>query len=208
MITDITTHLYHICRRKDIGNLNSGYLGISINPLRRWATHKSQQKNQHLQRAYEKYNDIVEYVVTSGTDNYCRYLEVVWRPEQRIGWNIAVGGGLTPDVTGRIMTEEHKRKIGEAQKGKTISEESRKKMSKAHSGKERPWRKGVKLNIDMSKMKYGEDNPNFGRRHREDSLQKMRKPKGKQPESICPFCDKTGRGGAMKRYHFNNCKLK
>ncbi|MCD6436177.1 MAG: hypothetical protein J7L15_07295, partial [Clostridiales bacterium] len=27
-------------------------------------------------------------------------------------------------------------------------------------------------------------------------------------ESTCPHCNKTGTGGNMKRYHFNNCKHK
>ncbi|AUR86066.1 nuclease associated modular domain 3 protein [Vibrio phage 1.081.O._10N.286.52.C2] len=27
-------------------------------------------------------------------------------------------------------------------------------------------------------------------------------------ESTCPHCNKTGRGSAMKRYHFDNCKRK
>lgn len=29
----------------------------------------------------------------------------------------------------------------------------------------------------------------------------------KYKESICPYCNKSGRGGNMKRYHFENCKL-
>ena len=30
----------------------------------------------------------------------------------------------------------------------------------------------------------------------------------KYKQSTCPHCNKTGRGGNMKRYHFDNCKLK
>lgn len=30
----------------------------------------------------------------------------------------------------------------------------------------------------------------------------------RQPQHTCPHCNKIGRGGAMKRYHFDNCKSK
>ena len=54
-----------------------------------------------------------------------------------------------------------------------------------------------------------------GKKHSEETLriigQKVSasntgKKRGNYAESECPHCGKTGRGGNMKRYHFNNCK--
>ena len=45
------------------------------------------------------------------------------------------GGSWHPDVNkGRILTEEHKQKIGEGRKGQTHSEESKEKISKSMKG--------------------------------------------------------------------------
>ena len=42
--------------------------------------------------------------------------------------------GHIPWVTGRVRSEETKRKIGKANRGKTFSEEHKKKLSEAHKG--------------------------------------------------------------------------
>jgi hypothetical protein len=59
---------------------------------------------------------------------------------------------------------------------KKFSEEHRRKMSEARKGKY-----------------CGENHPMYGK---------------KQKRVICPHCDKEGGIGAMKRYHFDNCKFK
>jgi len=56
---------------------------------------------------------------------------------------------------GRRLSEEAKRKIGKAHKGKIVTEETKKKMSKNHA--------------DIN----GEKNPFFGKRHTPEALKKM-----------------------------------
>ena len=73
---------------------------------------------------------------------------------------------------GHIQTNEHKKKIREANKGKTRSAETKRKMSEAKRGKTSP-QKGIP-----------------------------------QKKLICSICNKVGGITNMKRYHFENCKLK
>jgi hypothetical protein len=80
-------------------------------------------------------------------------------------------------------TEEHNRKISEAQKGKPKSEETKQKMREARLGKTRePFSQEWKNNLKAAKEKL--------------------------PVVSCPHCGLTSRGPNMKRYHFDNCKLK
>lgn len=60
------------------------------------------------------------------------------------------------------FTEEHKRKIGEANKGKIASEETREKLSKVFKGRT-AWNKGKKTGIG----------PNIGKKMSEETKRKM-----------------------------------
>jgi len=66
-------------------------------------------------------------------------------------------GGEGP--SGRIVSEETKRKIGEFQKGKIVSEETGKKISEANRGKKR----SKETKRKQSEAQKGEKNPNWGK---------------------------------------------
>ena len=53
--------------------------------------------------------------------------------------------------------------------------------------------------------------PNFtGKQHKIESKlrisESLRKSHANQPSRTCPYCNTTGKGPNMTRYHFNNCK--
>ena len=76
---------------------------------------------------------------------------------------------------------EVREKISKALKGRKLNKAWRKKLSAARSGKE-PWNKGkpgVPNNAGLSAM---------------------------NKEVVCPHCKKVGGLGAMKRWHFGQCK--
>ena len=58
---------------------------------------------------------------------------------------------------GKKLSEEHKRKIGEAGKGRICSEETKRKISKAHKGKKKPW--VAKRNKRYGYLTKGDKNP-------------------------------------------------
>jgi len=59
-------------------------------------------------------------------------------------------------------------------------------------------------------IQYGKPAWNRGITHSEGTKDKIRKLKlgVMMSERTCPYCNKTGRGGNMTRYHFDNCKEK
>ena len=94
--------------------------------------------------------------------------------------------------TGRWHSEEAKKKIGEAHKGKIFSEEHKKKIGLASMG--RTHSKGMK-HTDEAKKKISD-------------ARKASKGTYKMPIVKCPYCKKEGGSNNMKRWHFDNCKIK
>lgn len=109
--------IYHICREHDIGDLSKGYIGIG-NARERIRRHKAGCTNQHVKNAYAKYDDVTEYVVSSGSMAYCQLLEILWRPLKAMGWNCMEGGGIPPNHTGKRRSPEVRAKMSESLKGK------------------------------------------------------------------------------------------
>lgn len=92
---------------------------------------------------------------------------------------------------GYIHTEEARKKMSKANKGKTLSKEQKKILS------------------EFAKTRTGEKNPFHGKTHSEESKEKNRQAQLNQPIKICPHCSLESRSAAnMKRYHFDNCKHK
>jgi len=92
----------------------------------------------------------------------------------------------------RIFTEEHKRNISNAQKGKKrrpFSEQHKAKIGLAHQGKivssetTKKWQNAMEL-------------------RKQSGIKDIRNIK----QVICPHCGKIGGGGNMTRYHFLKCK--
>lgn len=82
------------------------------------------------------------------------------------------------------MSEEQKRKLRQANLGKTASEETRKKMSESRKGKKRPPRSDewLKNQSEARKGKFtGENNPFFGKHHSEESKKKVSEAKKGKP---------------------------
>ena len=81
-------------------------------------------------------------------------------------YNVVLGGG---GMSGYHLTDEAKKKVGDANRGRNPSEESRKRMSESHRGEKNYWY-GKNLPEDVRrkisnarKGKYtGKDNPNYG----------------------------------------------
>jgi hypothetical protein len=141
----------------------------------------------------------------------------------------------THPVTAQRRQELSKNSSGEnnAFYGKKHSEDTRKIMSESHTGVALSEAHKKKLSEAKKEKCDGELNNFFGKTHSETSKQKIgaasrktieeRKAKGQKHwntgrttsaetlailrrEYICPHCGLTGRGSAMNRYHFDNCK--
>lgn len=118
------------------------YIGQSVRLSRRLDEHQAHLKNnrhhnQHLQSSYNKYGNVFEIEIIeycddeSELDNLERYYISYYDAMNPIkGYNKEDGGGLN-----KHLSEEIRKKMSEARKGKTPSAETRRKMSEAHKGK-------------------------------------------------------------------------
>ena len=98
-------------------------------------------------------------------------------------------------------------KMRTAKLGKAHTEKTRIKMSKSHAGiyhTEETISKMRKPKSPDHAAKCGLHRK--GSFHQQESKEKMRTAAANRPERTCPHCGKTGKAGAMTRYHFNNCK--
>lgn len=135
----MTTHyLYWYRLPEHTCPMEQGYIGITNDIERRKLQHKYQSNpnnlsylDTHFYRAVNKYGGLdalVFEVLHEGTFEEICELENRYRPQLRIGWNVAVGGELPgavsifKGVTDR-WTEEQKANISKHHKGKKLSEE-------------------------------------------------------------------------------------
>lgn len=167
-----SVYWYHLAEHTD--PFTQGYIGVTCRPK---ARHLCHAKGRHsgakvLYQAFRKYGEdqILKTILhqTSKTEAYV--LEKQYRPSKKIGWNIAIGGGLPPDTTGRKDSLEvclrraasvRKAKAGKAYpsifKGMTDrhSPEMRKQIGLVHKGKTLSDAHKAAFTAKMS----GEDNP-------------------------------------------------
>ena len=91
----------------------------------------------------------------------------------------------------------------EGEKEKAIRRANMIKVNKSRKGEKRPWQSGPNNHFYGVRM-VGEDNPFFGKKHSEDTLEKLRVPKSKY---VCSHCSKVVGGESnFKRWHGDNCK--
>lgn len=127
-------YVYHL-KLKGMG-LDEGYVGVTNRPQLRLDEHKKSSYNPYLTRALKKYKNEIEYVILDVFEQRkdAHWLEYTLRPNKNIGWNIAIGGITPPRWAGKNHTEQTKKKMSDAAKGRVISEEQRKKISDKLTG--------------------------------------------------------------------------
>lgn len=107
--------------------LDEGYIGVSKEPLSRWTRHKAKNSdsNPRLKRAILKYNPEFKILASFDSLEEALWLEFTLRPQNRIGWNLAEGGGMPPHSSGETHPSF----------GVPVSKETREKQSKARTGR-------------------------------------------------------------------------
>lgn len=147
------------------------YLGGAVHIRRRWNEHRrdlvaNRHDNIHLQRAWNKYGkQAFEFSVVLLCDiEHKLYFEQWLINLLKPAYNIAEDA-LAP-MQGRHHTEESKRKLSEAHKGKRPSDEVRANMREAWTTRP-PMSEETKLK--RSELTSGERNPNFGKHLSEEA---------------------------------------
>jgi predicted GIY-YIG superfamily endonuclease len=219
MPTDSAVNAVYWIRRPDHDDIRcQGYVGVTKRFDRRLFEHKTLRQNIHLTRAIAKYgwDNLVKEKIVLASEEYCLEVEQKLRPEDRIGWNLVKGGGKPPSSLGKKYVRvasawnkgisvpfSTKEKISEKIKLLWGNPEYRKHMSEAHKGNP-SGAKGKKHTPEaLERMRQIK----LGKKASEETKQKMSAVRRgrKMATIVCPYCDKVGGIGAMKRWHMNNC---
>lgn len=154
----------------------------------------------HIKKYGTKYVDTLWYCLFYDKDEIKKFALMCseqWNIVESKEWaNIKLEDGLwggsrkghngSKDKKRGPQSAEHKATLSKIRKGRT------------------PWNKGISLSPEQKRNMRGTQS--------EEHRQSLRKPKGKQknPETpiSCPHCPKEGRASLMKRWHFDNCKIK
>lgn len=98
---------------------------------------------------------------------------------------------------------------GEGAYGLKFSDESKNKMSISQKNK-KPINEETRLKMQIASRSRDVGKYMRGKKHSQETKEKMRLSRigVKKKKVICPYCKLEGGGGAMKQWHFNNCKNK
>jgi len=96
---------------------------------------------------------------------------------------------------GKPKTFEHNQKVGIANKGKKRSLEHKMAVSKAQKGKKHSEETRLKMSLAHKKIKKSAQ-----------ALANIIAAAKIQPKVVCPICKKIGGLRSMKRWHFDNCR--
>jgi len=167
-----------------------GYIGVTKHFDKRMKQHNWNHPNPHFANAIEKngWDNLVKEVVLIADEDYCLEVERKLRPQENIGWNIVAGGGKPPVSRWNVgvpMSEEAKQKQREVKLGNQYC------VGYKHTDEAK---------ANMSAAKVGKPSNAKGHKRSAEAIAKMKQ------EHQCPHCGLVGKGNAMLRHHFKNCK--
>lgn len=156
-ITNKINGKFYIGKHKT-DDLNDGYMGSGI--LIKKAIKKYGVENFTKEILFDVYGpDLMDFLEEAIVDE-----AFIARPDT---YNMAPGG-QGGAVCGKHLSEEHRKKVSEANKGKRRSEEAKRKVSEAMKGKKN--RLGTR---QSDEWKRNMSEAQIGRRHSEETKRKM-----------------------------------
>ena len=132
--------VYWIKRKEMTNPYSQGYIGVtSFSIQERFEQHsKNIYKKSIVKKAIDKYDDIEIIELYSGNEIECLKLENHYRPDELIGWNMAIGGGYPPRMnedTAKKISNTLKFKNANPYSEKTHSAEAIEKRKKSMAGR-------------------------------------------------------------------------
>ena len=149
-------------------------------------------------------NNLIELTIEEHAEAHRTLYEEYGRLQDKRAWmglaKMMTGAEIIAEILKAPKSEEHKRKISEAHKGKPKPWMIGTRNGAGNAGK--PKSEEHKKNIALSKL--GKTREPFS----EEWKQALKDAKARVPMKSCPHCGLEGKGPNMTRYHFDNCKRK
>ncbi len=149
-------------------------------------------------------HNLIELTIEEHAEAHQKLYEEHGRLQDKRAWlglsKIMTGEEIIREILTSPKSEEHKRKISLAHKGKPKPWLIGSRHGAGNAGK--PKSEKHKENIRLSKL--GKKRETFS----EEWRQALKDAQARQPIRTCPHCAVTGKGANMTRYHFNNCQRK
>ena len=137
------------------------------------SNYNEQPINRILQNNPNRYIYQVLWEIDDCTDNHLNQMEIFYIKKYNPQFNFTEGGDGS---SGFRYSEESKKRMSEARKGKTHSLKTRKKMSESKKGENHPMygkTHSLETKKKISEANKGENNPMYGKTHSEKTRKKM-----------------------------------
>jgi len=150
-----------------------GYIGISIDPLRRWKTHLRRAKRESslpVHNALRKFPEAAFKVLAKGELEYIQELEIkaiaLFETLVPKGYNLGLGGTVGP-----MLNPLTSAKVSASKMGHFVSEETRRKQSLAQLAR---FAKPGAISEETRRKLCGRVPPLKGKTHSEEAKDKIR----------------------------------
>ena len=148
--------------------------------------------------------NLVELTIEEHAEAHRKLYELHGRVQDKRAWlglcKMMTGEEIIKEILKSPKSEEHKRKISQALKGKPKPWLIGSRHGAGNAGKT----KSEEHKEAIRQSKLGKQRPEFS----EEWKQALKVAQARQPIRTCPHCSLTGKGANMTRYHFDNCKRK
>jgi len=149
-------------------------------------------------------SNLRELTIEEHAEAHRKLYEEFGKPQDKRAWmglaKLMTGKEIIKEILTSPKSEEHKRKISAALKGKPKPWQIGSRHGAGNAGK--PKSEEHKRNIGLSKL--GKKREPFS----EEWKQALKDAKAKEPYKTCPHCGLKGKGPNMTRYHFDKCNRK
>jgi predicted GIY-YIG superfamily endonuclease len=184
----MSTYLYWIRLESHTDITSEGYVGITNDFTKRMLKHsRCDDGSEILYNAIKKYGweNLIKTIMLEGSEEYGLDMENKLRPSERIGWNIAIGGGKPPTKSGNDNPSRNPEVVAKRQKTRDLRTTPYEKIARGdnHPRRKNPelyaHLKGVKRDINAPK---GDDHPRRKNPEKWNNLLGDNNPRRKNPE--------------------------
>ena len=179
------------------------------------------EKHHIIPRSLGGSNDLTNLVKLSAREHFVCHLLLIRMVNQEVKHKMVYAAwqqSRTRNYTGYKVTnriyELLKKQMSESYTGRKrapFSSQARENMKAGAVNRKRvpvteERLQSIRAAVSKRERLTGEKNPFYGKTHSKETIEKIREVNSRI--YACPYCGKEGASNSMKRWHFDNCKLR